>query len=197
MERPSLSSSPWRRGAPQRGFAWLMVRIRWRRSPAMGLRPRWRRLFQRQNQRNAWRCQPMTVSGCTITRGVFQWPELGEPDPEAPVPGCDSRAFAAGLKDQQLLAQRQVFDQKVGAGLAECAGQLEEQFQACHHGESLGQKNPLSARGFDADGIFAMQRGSSLAMRLVRRRYCVSRRQATVRPSGLRRRRAPPSMMEV
>jgi len=70
---PSLSSSPWIRGAPQNGLARLMSRINWRISRGtFGLPPR-ARDFHRQNNRNPARCQRMTVSGLTITK-VFRMP---------------------------------------------------------------------------------------------------------------------------
>ena len=63
---PSLSSSPWMRGAPQSGLARLMSRISRRiSSGTLGLPPR-RPDFQRQNDRNPTRCQRTTVSGRTM-----------------------------------------------------------------------------------------------------------------------------------
>ena len=62
---PSFASSPWMRGAPQRGFARLIALMRRTTSGAFAGRPRL--LFRRQNQRNAERCQRTTVSGFTTT----------------------------------------------------------------------------------------------------------------------------------
>ena len=63
---PSLSSSPWMRGAPQRGLARLMPRINLRYSSGtLGLPPR-RLDFQHQKDRNPARCQRTTVSGRTM-----------------------------------------------------------------------------------------------------------------------------------
>src|SRR6266404_6830832 len=63
---PSLSSSPWMRGAPQSRLARLMSRINLRTSSGtLGLPPR-RLHFQRQNDRNPARCQRTTVSGRTM-----------------------------------------------------------------------------------------------------------------------------------
>jgi hypothetical protein len=62
---PSFSSSPWIRGAPHRGLARLIRRIRSRSSGLIIGRPDRRRLFHAQLRRNAWRCQPTTVSGRT------------------------------------------------------------------------------------------------------------------------------------
>ena len=63
---PSLRSSPWMRGAPQRGFARLISRISCRTSKGtLGL-PGRRRDFQRQKLRNPARCHRRIVSGRTI-----------------------------------------------------------------------------------------------------------------------------------
>jgi len=63
---PSLSSSPWMRGAPQRGLASAMVRTSWAISAPIGGRPvRPRRDFQVQKARKPCRCQRITVSGRT------------------------------------------------------------------------------------------------------------------------------------
>ena len=63
---PSLSSSPWMRGAPQSGLARLISRINLRiSSGTLGLPPR-RLDFQLQNDRNPARCQRITVSGRTM-----------------------------------------------------------------------------------------------------------------------------------
>jgi len=72
-ERPSLSNSPWIRGAPQRGLARLICRIKLTASPSIGRRPPRRgQLCHFQNWRKPARCQRTTVSGCTIRRQVFQ-----------------------------------------------------------------------------------------------------------------------------
>src|SRR5258708_7225048 len=66
MSNPILSSSPWMRGAPQRGFASAMVRTRSASSEPMGGRPVLpRRDFQVQKARKPSRCQRITVSGRT------------------------------------------------------------------------------------------------------------------------------------
>src|SRR6266404_6083152 len=64
--KPSLSSSPWMRGAPQRGFASAMVRTSFATSEPTDGRPiRPLRDFQVQNARKPCRCQRITVSGRT------------------------------------------------------------------------------------------------------------------------------------
>jgi hypothetical protein len=63
---PSLSSSPWMRGAPQSGFASAMVRMRFASSEATRGRPvRPRRDFQVQKAGKPSRCHRITVSGRT------------------------------------------------------------------------------------------------------------------------------------
>jgi hypothetical protein len=61
---PSLSNSPWMRGAPQLGFSRHILRIRSRISretTGRPGRPRW--TFQVQNRLKPARCQARTVSG--------------------------------------------------------------------------------------------------------------------------------------
>src|SRR5262245_14751189 len=63
---PSLSSSPWIRGAPHNGLAMLSSRINCRISVGTAGRPRRRLDFQRQNNwKPAW-CHRTTVSGRTM-----------------------------------------------------------------------------------------------------------------------------------
>jgi hypothetical protein len=63
---PSLSSSPWIRGAPHKGLAMLISRINCRISVGTAGRPRPRLDFQRQNNRKPARCHRTTVSGRTM-----------------------------------------------------------------------------------------------------------------------------------
>ena len=73
MEKPSFKSSPWIRGAPHRVFSRDIRRTRWRISLDTGGRPGFlRRDFYVQKSLNPLRCQPMTVSGLTITRAWRQ-----------------------------------------------------------------------------------------------------------------------------
>src|SRR6266567_1658186 len=70
---PSLSSSPWMRGAPQRGFALLIFRMRSRTSSDTSGLPGVRRpLFHAQYKRNPLRCQEITVSGLTMVSAERQ-----------------------------------------------------------------------------------------------------------------------------
>ena len=69
----SLSNSPWMRGAPQSGFSPLIFRISWRISVETVGRPGWpRRTFQVQTSRKPLRCQPIAVSGLTMTKADRQ-----------------------------------------------------------------------------------------------------------------------------
>ena len=63
-------SSPWIRGAPHRGFASAIVRIKVRMSAVAVGRPSRRRLFRVHQSRKPCRCQAMTVSGLTRTSAV-------------------------------------------------------------------------------------------------------------------------------
>jgi len=70
---PSLSNSPWMRGAPHSGLARLILRISSRTScETAGLPVCPRRTFQVQNNRKPLRCQATTVSGLTMTRADRQ-----------------------------------------------------------------------------------------------------------------------------
>jgi len=66
MSIPSLSSSPWIRGAPHNGLAMLISRINCRISVGTAGRPRPRLDFQRQNNRKPARCHRTTVLGRTM-----------------------------------------------------------------------------------------------------------------------------------
>ena len=73
MEKPSFKSSPWIRGAPHRVFSRDIRRTRSQISLDTGGRPGFlRRDFHVQKSLNPLRCQPMTVSGLTITRAWRQ-----------------------------------------------------------------------------------------------------------------------------
>src|ERR1700730_11858234 len=64
IEMPSLSSSPWIRGAPHNGFSRHMRRIKSLTShDTFGLPTVPRRPFHVQNSRKPLRCQAMTVAG--------------------------------------------------------------------------------------------------------------------------------------
>ena len=71
---PSLSSSPWMRGAPQVGFSATMRKIKSRISLPIRFRPGATLAFDKsfQYRRKPARCQPTTVAGVTISRQSLQ-----------------------------------------------------------------------------------------------------------------------------
>ena len=75
--KPSMSSSPWMRGAPQVGFSATMRKITSRTSFDRLCLPTCFLAFEIQLQysRKPARCQPTTVSGLTSTRDCFQAPQ--------------------------------------------------------------------------------------------------------------------------
>jgi hypothetical protein len=68
--KPSLSNSPWMRGAPQSGFSMLIRRISARRSVSICGRPPCERDFQRQYRRKPTRCHRSKVSGRIIVMAL-------------------------------------------------------------------------------------------------------------------------------
>jgi hypothetical protein len=74
MSKPSLSSSPWMRGAPHVGFSATMRKISSRTSELIGFRPTACRAreIQLQYNRKPVRCQRTTVSGVTRINDLFQ-----------------------------------------------------------------------------------------------------------------------------
>src|ERR1035441_9570218 len=73
MPKPSLSSSPWMRGAPQVGFSVAMRKISSRTSLLIGFLPTACRAreIQLQYSRNPVRCHRTTVSGVTRINDLF------------------------------------------------------------------------------------------------------------------------------
>src|SRR6266567_4652001 len=68
--KPSLSSSPWIRGAPHSGLSTLIRRISARRSASTCGRPPRERDFHRQYLRKPARCQRTRVSGRMIVMAL-------------------------------------------------------------------------------------------------------------------------------
>src|SRR6266567_2934552 len=68
--KPSLSNSPWMRGAPQSIFSILIRRISARRPASMRGRPPRFRDFQRQYRRKPARCQRTSVCGRMIVMAL-------------------------------------------------------------------------------------------------------------------------------
>src|SRR6266404_1998216 len=112
---PSLSNSPWIRGAPQPGFSVAMRRMSVRRSALIEGRPVGRDR-QRQKRRKPRRCQRMTVAGRTMASVSRQ-------------PG----------QDRELLAQGEVLQNEVGAGTEQGADSGREGAQQGEH-TSLGRR---------------------------------------------------------
>ena len=112
---PSLSNSPWIRGAPQSGLAVLICRIRSRISRSTDGRPDLER--QRQNKRNRCRCHWITVAGLTKTITSRQ---RGHDRRATPRAGGRSRTAgvdpAADTKNVQLMAQGEVLEFKKPPG---------------------------------------------------------------------------------
>src|SRR5215472_1659194 len=73
MSNPSISSSPWMRGAPQVGFSATMRKTNSSRSFGVGLRPTGPRTREitLQYMRKPARCQRTTVSGVTMMTACF------------------------------------------------------------------------------------------------------------------------------
>src|ERR1700742_4393173 len=71
ISMPSLSNSPWIRGAPHNGLAMLISRISRRISAGTVGRPERGRDFQRQYDLNPARCHRTTVSGFTIVSALM------------------------------------------------------------------------------------------------------------------------------
>src|SRR5882672_7400252 len=118
MSMPSLSSSPWMRGAPQPGFSRHILQIRSRISREMAGRPGWpRRTFQVQNRRKPARCQATTVSGLTMARAERQLRQMRERQTQKRrSPEVQFRALSHGpLKYADLVAQSQVLELEGGA----------------------------------------------------------------------------------
>jgi len=72
--KPSMSRSPWMRGAPQVGFSAAMPKIRSRSSREILLLPACFLLLESmlQYMRKPAPCQPTTVSGATTSSDFFQ-----------------------------------------------------------------------------------------------------------------------------
>src|ERR1019366_10277748 len=74
ISKPSLSNSPWMRGAPQVGLSATLRKIRSRTSLLIGFLPTTFRAreIQLQYNRKPVRCQRTTVSGVTRINDLFQ-----------------------------------------------------------------------------------------------------------------------------
>ena len=88
---PSLSNSPWIRGAPHNQFARLISRIRSRISRGIGGRPPLDRDFQRQKALNPRRCQRISVSGLMIAIASTTFGQSRQSQTNASRSALDSR----------------------------------------------------------------------------------------------------------
>src|SRR5260370_36169999 len=113
---PSLSNSPWMRGAPHSGFACAICQTRSRVRRSMGGRPGARRERQVQNRRKAERCPRTTVAGFYDHEGVAPAePRARQGHPEEAVRPDERRASAATLKNGKLLAEGEILEGKRAA----------------------------------------------------------------------------------
>src|SRR5207237_5873381 len=129
--KPSLRSSPWMRGAPQRGLASAIVRTSSATSEPTDGRPvRPRRDLQVQKARKPCRCQRITVSGRTT------W--------------SASRHPAHRLEQGELLAERQVLQREIGmAPERSTGGAQESEYEGhCAQRRSAPFRRPVSRSSF-------------------------------------------------
>src|SRR5258707_15776804 len=108
---PSLSSSPWMRGAPQSGLARPLSRINLRISGGI-LGPPPRRLdCQRQNSRNPARCQRTTVSGRTMdSASTIARNEAIQPNEDQSVKTAENKSLPVSAPQHiDLLPENQDF----------------------------------------------------------------------------------------
>src|SRR5438552_749027 len=117
---PSLSSSPRRRLAPQRGLRVAISRIS--AAHAVGGRPDGRER-RRQNTRKPARCQRRMVAGWTSNVASRRRQACGDPHREA-LPRCPAdppRDLA--LRHDELLPEQRVFGDETGAAAQDVGGQ--------------------------------------------------------------------------
>ena len=152
MSMPSLSSSPWMRGAPQAGFSRHILRIRSRTSREMSGRPGWpRRTFQVQNNRNPARCQARTVSGLTMASAERQ--SCQRRDRQIHNRRSAEVQFQAfcrrSLKHSDLVAQSQVLEVEGGTRLEDRANRRKEVRKISMSENYKGCVTPYPLRYFD------------------------------------------------
>jgi hypothetical protein len=163
------------RGAPQRGLARLIFRIRFRTSGDTRGRPsRWR-LFQFQYRRNPLRCQAMTVSGLTRSSAERQSFHNRESQTHGTRSAQRRRSLAhgsnvarpeadAGVQESLLAEQREL-----GNNLAE------KRVRSAWSGKATG-RDSVNANNFNENGLFGRDsRSRSSAIRI---------RKDTTQPTG-------------
>src|SRR5216683_2034061 len=131
MSMPSLSSSPWMRGAPQPGFSRHILRIRSR--------------ISRENDRSSELAMPHLPCPEQAKAGTMPGedrfglddgqrrapvtPDARQPDPQQSIPGCQFRALPRRpLKHADLVAQSQVL-QLESSARTEDRGQSGEEYR--------------------------------------------------------------------
>ena len=89
-----------------------MVRISWRTSLGTLGRPGLPcRIFQVQNRRKPFRCQPMTVAALTI-KTLPIVPDGAQPGPQQAIRRCQFRSFYGALQNAELMAEREDLELK-------------------------------------------------------------------------------------
>src|SRR6267143_2651874 len=139
------------RGAPQRGLARAMVRTSLAISESTGGRPvRPRRDFQLQK-----RAEALSVPANhglrlnDMERFAPPCPPLGEPHPEDAVEEADPRSLGAAAEQGELLSQRQVLKNEVGAGLQRSAQSAQQSEYEGHCYAGSLDRRPTSSVATD------------------------------------------------
>ncbi len=119
MLNPSLSISPWMRGAPQVGFSATMREIKSRSSLVKGFLPPTRRVRESHAQynRKPARCQRTTVSGLTTISDFFQPDHRLFSATQNNLSRAESRARPLRMQSQQLLPKGEVLQNEVFSGV--------------------------------------------------------------------------------
>ncbi len=145
MSKPSLSSSPWMRGAPHVGFSATIRKISSRTSLLIGLLP-----TSCVGSRNP---SPIQPKACTMPandrlRGnQDQWslparPNSSQNDPEQLVDGTQSRTRSLGVESQQLLPKSEVFQDEFFSGAKGRDNPAEQMSKAHQHQVIIAKSSP-------------------------------------------------------
>ena len=136
MQNPSLSDSPWMRGAPEVGFSATMREISLRTSLLICFTSD--RLLSREIQlqysRRPLRCQRITVSGVTRINDLLQ-------------PGQITKSPARSLcmQRQQLSPMGEVLHEEFYAGAKDRDERAEQMLKAHKHQQIIAKSAPGSA----------------------------------------------------
>ena len=163
MSNPSISSSPWMRGAPQVGFSATMRKINSLNSFGVGLRPTGPRTreISFQYMRKPARCQRTTVSGVTMMdRLLPSRPQPTDGNPEELVKQIESRPRTTPFQHGQLLSQREVFKDEILAVAEYSKERPEREPQHAEHDRiySSCQRPPAMLLVSKSDGVVARDR---------------------------------------